>query len=44
MILALSLCHKLSRHLRPHPLERDILYGRPLKDAKVALVFLLKTG
>ena len=25
-----SPCHKLSHHLGPPPLERDVLYGRPL--------------
>src|SRR6218665_35634 len=27
-----SLCHKLLHLLGPHPLERDVLYGRPRTD------------
>ena len=33
MLLTPSLCHKLSHVLGPPaPLERDVLYGRPLRD------------
>src|SRR6218665_3197112 len=30
-----SLCHKLSHFLGPLPLERDVLYGRPLSQRKL---------
>ena len=30
MLFTPSLCHKLSHLLGPPPLERDVLYGRPL--------------
>ena len=31
MLLTPLPCHKLSHFLGPLPLERDVLYGRPLK-------------
>ena len=33
MLLTPSLCHKLSHLLGPLPLERDVLYGRPLSKS-----------
>ena len=37
-----SPCHKLSHFLKPPPLERDVLYGRPLtlitQDARTCSV------
>ena len=37
----LSLCHKLSLLLRPPPLERDVLYERPLLTRLAGIVFLM---
>ena len=39
MIFTPSPCHKLSHFLRPPPpLERDILYGRPLLEKLLYIV------
>ena len=46
MLLTPSLCHKLSHLLGPPPpIERDVLYGRPLFTKVRGLpVFLTKAG
>src|SRR6218665_2263469 len=38
-----SPCHKLSHLLEPPPLERDVLYGRPLRHTMPTIALSIQT-